>query len=74
MKKTLEYLKCKKKNKQKIMALTSYLLSRPERAAAMGAAGRARAADLFDVDAMVRRTADLYRALSAGKGAAHALA
>lgn len=47
------------------------VLHDPRRAAAFGAAGRARAEELFDIEAMVRRTADLYRALSAAKGPAH---
>jgi len=43
------------------------LLGDPAGAAALGAAGRCRVAELFDVDAMVRQTADLYRSLTAGK-------
>jgi glycosyltransferase involved in cell wall biosynthesis len=39
------------------------LVGRPEDAVAMGAAGRARAEALFDVEAMVRRTMELYDAL-----------
>jgi len=50
------------------------LVGDPALSATQGAAGRARAEALFDVEAMVRRTADLYRALREGKGAAHAVA
>ncbi|HEY3266706.1 MAG TPA: glycosyltransferase [Armatimonadota bacterium] len=43
------------------------LLSDPEMARRMGEAGRARTAELFDVDAMVSHTVDLYRSLGAGR-------
>jgi glycosyltransferase involved in cell wall biosynthesis len=44
------------------------VLATPGMAAAMGEAGRARAADLFDVDGMVRRTVELYAALGCRAG------
>lgn len=42
------------------------LLYDSSKAAAFGAAGRRRVAELFDVEAMVRRTAELYGTLKAG--------
>jgi glycosyltransferase involved in cell wall biosynthesis len=42
----------------------------PERARAMGAAGRARAREHFTADVMVRRLEDLYRGLLAARGVA----
>lgn len=49
----------------------NHLLSEPVTAKALGEAGRQRVADLFDVEAMVRRTADMYDALT-GRGTDHA--
>ena len=40
------------------------LLRRPERARALGAAGRARVADCFSVERMVRKTEQLYREIA----------
>jgi glycosyltransferase involved in cell wall biosynthesis len=45
------------------------LIANPGRARQMGEAGRTRVAERFDVEAMVRRTADLYRSLTRGEGA-----
>jgi glycosyltransferase involved in cell wall biosynthesis len=44
------------------------VLSTPGLAAEMGEAGRARVAELFDVDGMVRRTVELYAALGCRAG------
>jgi glycosyltransferase involved in cell wall biosynthesis len=43
------------------------LLANPRQAAAMGLAGRRRAADLFDIRAHARALADDYRAMAAGR-------
>jgi len=44
----------------------SALLTDPARAARLGAAGRARAAERFDLAAVAARTAALYRSVAAG--------
>jgi len=51
-----------------LAAAISTLLKDPERARAMGAAGRARVAAEFTVEAMLARLERLYRDLLAGKG------
>ena len=47
-----------------LAAALDRVISQPERAAAMGAAGRARAAERFGWEAIAAKTVDLYRSVA----------